>query len=367
MLKKDRVLEFLKEVEVDDLVNNVQIMGNDVYIDMTAHSPAMHEKKKLEAAMKQAFASEFGEEVVLKLKIVSPEPSEVQLNQIKGKEISGIKNIIAIASGKGGVGKSTVAANLAVTLSQMGFKVGLLDADIYGPSVPTMFDTEGAKPISVEENGRHLMKPIENYGVKMLSIGYFSGANQAVVWRGPMAAKALNQMIRDAAWGELDFLLVDLPPGTGDIHLSIIQEVPVTGAVIVSTPQHIALADVKKGIAMFQMESINIPVLGLIENMSYFTPEELPDHKYYIFGKQGAQYLADDLGIAILGEIPLIQSIREAGDVGRPAALQEGTKIAEIYTKTAQNMIERLVERNKNLPPTEAVRITTMAGCSSKK
>lgn len=367
MLKKDRVLEFLKEVEVDDLVNNVQIMGNDVYIDMKAHSPAMHEKKKLEAAMKQAFASEFGEEIILKLKIISPDPSEVQQNQIRGKEIPGIKNIIAVASGKGGVGKSTVVANLAVTLAKMGFKVGLLDADIYGPSVPTMFDTEGAKPISVEQNGRNLMKPIENYGVKMLSIGYFSGANQAVVWRGPMAAKALNQMLRDAAWGELDFLLIDLPPGTGDIHLSIIQEVPVTGAVIVSTPQHIALADVKKGIAMFQMESINIPVLGLIENMAYFTPEELPDHKYYIFGKQGARHMAEDLGISVLGEIPLIQSIREAGDVGRPAALQENSLIADIYTKTTQNMIESLVERNKNLPPTEAVKITTMAGCSPKK
>ena len=367
MLTKAKVQDFLKEIEVDDLVNNLQVMGNDVYIDMTAHSPAMHEKKKLEVAMKQAFASEFGEDIVLKLKIASPEPTEAQQNQIKGKMIPGIQNIIAVASGKGGVGKSTVAANLAVTLAKMGFKVGLLDADIYGPSVPTMLDTEGSKPLSVEVNGRNLMEPIENYGVKMLSIGYFSGANQAVVWRGPMASKALNQMIRDAHWGELDFLLIDLPPGTGDIHLSIIQEVPVTGAVIVSTPQHVALADVRKGIAMFQMESINIPVLGLIENMSYFTPEELPDNKYYIFGKQGAQYLAEDLGIPVLGEIPLIQSIREAGDVGRPAAMQEGSKIEEIYRTTAQNMIESLVERNKNLPPTEAVKITTMAGCSPKK
>lgn len=364
MLKKDRILEFLKEIEVDDLVHNIQVMGDNIYIDMTAHSPAMHEKKKLEAAMKQAFASEFGDHVSLKLKINSPEPSEVQKNQIKGKQIPGIKNIIAIASGKGGVGKSTVSANLAVTLAKMGFKVGLLDADIYGPSIPTMLDTEGHRPTTVEENGKHLMKPIENYGVKMLSIGYFSGANQAVVWRGPMASKALNQMIRDAAWGELDFLLIDLPPGTGDIHLSIIQEVPVTGAVIVSTPQHVALADVKKGIAMFQMESINIPVLGLIENMAYFTPEELPKNKYYIFGKEGAKNLAKDLHIPILGEVPIVQSIREAGDVGRPVALQEDSKIAKIYIETTQNLIESLVERNKNLPPTEAVKITTMAGCS---
>ncbi|WP_392436761.1 Mrp/NBP35 family ATP-binding protein [Cruoricaptor ignavus] len=367
MLTKSRVQEFLKEIEVDDLVNNLQVMGDDVYIDMTAHSPAMHEKKKLEVAMKQAFASEFGEDVVLKLKIISPEPTEVQQNQIKGKQIPGIQNIIAIASGKGGVGKSTVAANLAVTLAQMGFKVGLLDADIYGPSIPTMLDTEGGRPLSVEVNGRKLMQPIENYGVKMLSIGYFSGANQAVVWRGPMASKALHQMIRDADWGELDFLLIDLPPGTGDIHLSIIQEVPVTGAVIVSTPQHVALADVRRGIAMFTMESINIPVLGLIENMAYFSPEELPESKYYIFGRGGAQYLANDLGIPVLGEIPLIQSIREAGDFGRPAALQENSKIAEVYKNTARKMVESLVERNKNLPPTEAVKITNMAGCSPKK
>lgn len=366
MITKEKIQNFLKEIEVDDLVKNFQIMGKDVYIDMVAHSPAMHEKKKLEVAMKQAFTSEFGEEIILKLKITSPEPSENQQNTIKGKEIAGIKNIIAVASGKGGVGKSTVAANLAVTLSKMGFKVGVLDADIYGPSVPTMFDTIDEKPISVEVEGKNLMKPVENYGVKMLSIGYFSGANQAVVWRGPMAAKALNQMLRDAHWGELDFLLIDLPPGTGDIHLSIIQEVPVTGAVIVSTPQHVALADVKKGIAMFQMESIHIPVLGLIENMSYFSPAELPDNKYYIFGKKGAQYLAESLNIPVLGEIPIIQSVREAGDVGRPAAMQEGSKIEQIYTETTKKMIESLVERNKNLPPTEAVKITTMAGCSSK-
>jgi ATP-binding protein involved in chromosome partitioning len=255
---------------------------------------------------------------------------------------------------------------MSVTLAKMGFKVGLLDADIYGPSIPTMFDTERERPISVEINGKNLMKPIENYGVKMLSIGYFSGANTAVVWRGPMASKALNQMIRDADWGKLDFLLIDLPPGTGDIHLSIIQEIPITGAIIVSTPQNIALADVRKGIAMFRMESINIPVLGLIENMAYFTPEELPNNKYYIFGKRGAQDLAESLDIPVLGEIPLIQSIREASDVGRPVSLQENSEIAEIYKKTAQNMIESLIERNENLPPTEAVKITTMAGCSAK-
>lgn len=367
MLNKNTVQDFLKEIEVDDLVRNLQIMGDSIIIDMVAHSPAMHEKKKLEVAMKQAFANAFGEDIDLKLHISSPEPSEIQQNQIKGKQIPGVQNIIAIASGKGGVGKSTVAANMAVTLAQMGFKVGLLDADIYGPSAPTMFDTTDQKPLSVEKEGRHLMKPVENYGVKILSIGYFSGANQAIVWRGPMASKALNQMIRDADWGELDFMLIDLPPGTGDIHLSIIQEVPVTGAVIVSTPQHIALADVKKGIAMFTMESINIPVLGIIENMAYFTPEELPDNKYYIFGKEGAKNLAEDLQVPFLGEVPLVQSVREAGDAGRPAVLQEQNPVKQVYQEIAQNMLQSLMERNTNLPPTEAVKITTMSGCSPKK
>ncbi|MDL1913293.1 MAG: Mrp/NBP35 family ATP-binding protein [Bergeyella sp.] len=367
MIDKKKVQDFLEEIEVQDLVDNLQVMGNDVYLDMRAYSPAMHEKKKMEVAMRQAFASKFGQEVLLKLKVVSPETGSSEKDKIKGKKIKGVKNIIAIASGKGGVGKSTVASNMAITLSKMGFSVGLLDADIYGPSIPTMFDTVEEKPLSVEVEGRSLMEPIESYGIKMLSIGYFSRAGQAVVWRGPMASRALHQMVRDAHWGELDFLLIDLPPGTGDIHLSIVQELPITGAVIVSTPQHIALADVRRGVGMFRMESINVPVLGLIENMAYFTPQELPDHRYYIFGKQGAQYLAEDMGIPVLGEIPLVQSIREAGDVGRPAALQENTAVSAVYISTVQNMLKSLVERNKNLPPTEAVKIITMAGCAPKK
>lgn len=362
MVKKIDILKFLKEIEVDDLVKNVQVMGADLHIDMVSHSPAMHEKRKLEAAMKQAFATKYPD-MNLKLKIENPEPTAYEQNVIKGKQVPGIRNIVAVASGKGGVGKSTVTADIAITLQRMGFKVGILDADIYGPSIPTMFDTEGARPISIDVDGKHMMKPIESYGIKILSIGYFTGANQAVVWRGPMASKALNQMIRDANWGDLDFLMIDLPPGTGDIHLSIIQEVPVTGAVMVSTPQQVALADVKRGIAMFTMESINVPVLGLIENMSYFTPAELPDYKYYIFGEKGAQKLAETLHIPVLGEVPLIQSIRESGDIGRPAALQEGTLISDVFYEITQNMVESLVERNKNLPPTEAVKITTMAGC----
>ena len=365
MLTKEKVQDFLKEIEVDDLVNNLQIMGDDVYIDMTAHSPAMHEKKKLEAAMKQAFASEFGEEIHLKLKIVSPEPSEIQKSQIKGKQIPGISNIIAVSSGKGGVGKSTITANLAVALAKMGFKVGVLDADIYGPSMPIMFDVEQSKPVSVEVNGKSKMQPVQSYGVEILSIGFFTKPDQAVIWRGPMAAKALNQMVFDANWGDIDFMLIDLPPGTGDIHLSIMQSLPITGAVVVSTPQAVALADAKKGVAMFQNDNIKVPVLGIIENMAYFTPEELPNNKYYIFGKEGARNLAEDLDIPFLGEIPLVQSIREAGDYGRPAALQTATTLEKAFEELARNVVQETVNRNDNLPPTEIVKITTMAGCSA--
>jgi len=228
-----------------------------------------------------------------------------------------------------------------------------------------MFDVEMERPLSVTVDGKSKMKPVENYGVKILSIGFFTKPDQAVVWRGPMAAKALNQMIFDAAWGKLDFLLIDLPPGTGDIHLSIMQSLPITGAVVVSTPQNVALADAKKGVAMFQQDSINVPVLGIIENMAYFTPEELPDNKYYIFGKEGAKHLADDLEVPLLGEIPLVQSIREAGDVGRPAAMQTATPLEKAFETITQNVVQQVVDRNENLPETEAIKITTMAGCSA--
>lgn len=358
MERKEEIKNFLKEIEVDDLVRNVQIMGDTVIIDMLSHSPALHEKKRMEAAMHSAFEQKFGKSLQLKLNI-SVEVSEKK--DSRGNAIPGVKNIIAVASGKGGVGKSTVASNLAVALVKMGFKVGLLDADIYGPSVPTMFDVTNEKPLS----NNNKMIPLESYGVKLLSLGFFAGANQAVIWRGAMASKAIHQLLHDANWGELDFLLIDLPPGTGDIHLSIVQEVPVTGTIIVSTPQHIALSDVKKGVAMFQMPEINVPILGLIENMAYFTPKELPDNKYYIFGKKGAKKLAESMELPFLGEIPIVQSIREASDYGRPAVLQEDELVSGIYMSLAKNMISSLVKRNENLPPSEAVRITTMAGCSN--
>ncbi|AWG24985.1 Mrp/NBP35 family ATP-binding protein [Flavobacterium kingsejongi] len=343
-------------------VQNVLTFGDEVVVELTLTTPALHIKKRAEVDVMKAIQDLVYEKAKVKvnIKVETPEKPE-----IKGKSIPGIKNIIAVASGKGGVGKSTVTANLAVTLAKMGFSVGVLDADIYGPSMPIMFDVERERPLSTTIDGKSKMLPVENYGVKLLSIGFFTAPDQAVIWRGPMASKALNQMIFDADWGELDFMLIDLPPGTGDIHLSIVQSLPITGAVVVSTPQNIALADAKKGVAMFMSDSINVPVLGIIENMAYFTPEELPENKYYIFGKEGARNLAEDLDVAFLGEIPLIQSIREAGDYGRPAALQTATALENSFEELARNVVREVVDRNENLPASEAVKITTMAGCAA--
>ncbi|RXJ52142.1 Mrp/NBP35 family ATP-binding protein [Gelidibacter gilvus] len=375
-LHKQDILKALESITVpgegknmveSGAVKNVVTFADEVIVDITISNPTLQAKKKTEVEIMKAIHDQVYEKAKITVNIKVDAPPKASANTIKGKAIPGIQNIIAVASGKGGVGKSTVTANLAVTLAKMGFKVGILDADIYGPSIPIMFDVELEKPIAVNIDGKSKMKPIESYGVKILSIGFFTQPNQAVVWRGPMAAKALNQMIFDAHWGELDFMLIDLPPGTGDIHLSIMQSLPITGAVIVSTPQNVALADAKKGVSMFQQESINVPVLGIIENMAYFTPAELPENKYYIFGKEGARHLAQDLDVPFLGEIPLIQSIREAGDVGRPAALQTATPLEKAFEKLTQNVVEEVVRRNDDLPPTEAIKITTMAGCSAVK
>ncbi|MEG3656546.1 Mrp/NBP35 family ATP-binding protein [Arenibacter palladensis] len=349
-------------------VKNIMVFGDEVVVDITISNPSLQARKKTEVEILKVIHEKVYNKakITVNVKVDAP-AAKPKANEIKGKPIPGIKNIIAVASGKGGVGKSTVTANLAVTLAKMGFKVGLLDADIYGPSMPIMFDVAQEKPLAVNIEGKSKMKPIENYGVKLLSIGFFTQPNQAVIWRGPMAAKALNQMIFDAHWGELDFMLLDLPPGTGDIHLSIMQSLPITGAVVVSTPQEVALADARKGVAMFQQDSINVPVLGIVENMAYFTPEELPNNKYYIFGKEGAKHLSEDLNVPFLGEIPLVQSIREAGDVGRPAALQTATAIETAFEDLTKNVVREVVDRNKSLPPTEAIKITTMAGCSAVK
>jgi ATP-binding protein involved in chromosome partitioning len=347
-------------------VKNVLIFGNEVTVDLLIATPAMHIKKRAEDDIKKLIHEKFSPDAVVKVNIKVETPTQ-NPNEIKGKAIPGISNIIAVASGKGGVGKSTVTANLAVTLAKMGFKVGILDADIYGPSMPIMFDVENEKPISVTVDGKSKMKPVESYEIKILSIGFFTAPSQAVIWRGPMASKALNQMIFDADWGQLDFMLIDLPPGTGDIHLSIMQSLPITGTVVVSTPQAVALADAKKGVSMFLSDSINVPVLGIIENMAYFTPEELPNNKYYIFGKEGAKNLAADLQVPFLGEVPLVQSIREAGDYGRPAALQTASVIERVFEEITRNVVQETINRNESLPPTEAIKITTMAGCSAVK
>ena len=345
-------------------VQNVLTFGEEVVVEISIANPAMQARKKVESEIINCIKLNVSEvaKVKVNVKVVATENPE-----IKGKQLPGVKNIVAISSGKGGVGKSTVTANVAVTLSNMGFKVGVLDADVYGPSIPMMFDVADARPLADTIDGKSKMKPVESYGVMILSIGFFTKPDQAVIWRGPMASKALNQLIFDAAWGELDFLLLDLPPGTGDIHLSIMQSLPITGAVVVSTPQNVALADAIKGVAMFQQDSINVPVLGIVENMAYFTPAELPDNKYYIFGEGGAKNLAKDLKVPFLGELPIVQSVREAGDLGRPAAMQEGTKVVETITEITKNIVAQVVSRNDNLPATEAIKITTMAGCSSVK
>jgi ATP-binding protein involved in chromosome partitioning len=374
-ITKEAVIVSLKTISLpggrgnivdEGVVSNIMIFGDQVDIDLQLQNPSLQARKKLEVTILKALHENVYEKAKIKIntEVIA---SQKSTKQIKGKPIQGIENIIAISSGKGGVGKSTITANLAVTLSKMGCKVGILDADIYGPSIPTMFDIEGARPQSVQVDGESKMEPIENYGVKVLSIGFFTKPDQAVVWRGPMAAKALNQMIFDTAWDSLDFLLIDLPPGTGDIHLSIVQSLPLNGAVVVSTPQNIALADAKKGIAMFQQDSINVPVLGIIENMSYFTPTELPDNKYYIFGKKGAEYLAKDKEVPFLGALPLVQSIREACDFGRPAVLQDRNNLVNLFDEITKKLVSQILIRNQNLPPTKAVEITNLVGCQAVK
>jgi ATP-binding protein involved in chromosome partitioning len=371
--KKDQVKDALKGVRVsgsdvdivqENALKNIICFGEEVHIDLEISNPTMQAKKKVEADILSALKA-VNEQSSLKIKFIVNTPKKEVVPPLRGEQIPGIKNIIAVASGKGGVGKSTVSSNLACSLAKQGFKVGLIDADIFGPSIPIMFDVENEKPFAIDVDRKTMIKPVESYGVKLLSIGFFTDANKAVVWRGPMATKALNQMIHEAHWGELDFLLIDLPPGTSDIHLSLVQSLPVDGAVVVSTPQKIALADAKKGVSMFTMENINVPILGMVENMAYFSPEELPDNRYYIFGMNGVKNLAEDMGIPFLGEIPLVQSIREASDAGRPAVLQNDTPISKSYLKFSEKVVEQANKRKAELDPTQIVRITNMDGCST--
>ena len=372
-LNKEEILELLKQVRIQGKNANVveagvikdvkaksDVFGKKIEIDAVIDSPAVHIRKKLEDDITSALAKDFGDvDTKINVKVIIPESE-------KEKPLKKIKNIIAVASGKGGVGKSTVTANLATSLAQMGFKVAILDTDVYGPSIPLMFGTQGERPRATKVGDKTMIIPVEAHGVKNMSIGYFARPDQAVIWRGSMANSAINQMVFDTDWGELDFMLIDLPPGTGDIQLSVMQTLPVTGAVVVTTPQNVAIVDVKKSIDMFKNPTINVPVLGIVENMSYFTPEECPDNKYYIFGKDGGKYLADDLGVKFLGEIPLVQSVRESGDFGRPAALQENTPTQKAFEDITKNVVTETIKRNETLPPTEKIRISDQAGCSVK-
>jgi ATP-binding protein involved in chromosome partitioning len=363
-ITREKVVEALSNVIEPDLkkdlitlnmVENIEIDGNNVSFTVILTTPAC----PLKAVIQQACVNAIIHFVDEKANVTVNMTARTTSGRVTDEALlPQVKNIIAIASGKGGVGKSTVAANLAICLAAKGAKVGLIDADIYGPSQHIMFGVESERLFVNEREGKTFMIPIEKYGVKVLSIGMLVDPDRAIPWRGPMASKALKQLFSDAEWGELDYMLIDLPPGTGDIHLTLVSAVPVTGAVIVSTPQHVALADAKKGINMFQLETINVPVLGIIENMSYFTPEELPDNKYYIFGREGAKKLAADANIPLLGEIPLVQSIREGGDTGIPIALDLDTAVAKAFAAAADNLIRNVAIRNATHDPSKRVAAT---------
>jgi ATP-binding protein involved in chromosome partitioning len=337
-----------------NMIKNIRIEGENIGFDLVLTTPACPLKNQLKndciTAIEKYVGPDYKTNVNFESKVSTRRKETDQM-------LKGVKNIIAVASGKGGVGKSTVAANLAVALSKTGAKVGLLDADIYGPSMPLMFDLEGAQPVGKEVDGKTRILPIEQYGIKLLSIGFFVKPEQALIWRGVMATNALNQLINDAEWGELDYFVIDLPPGTGDIHLTLVQSLPVTGVVIVTTPQEIALADARKAFNMFAQKDINVPVLGLVENMAWFTPEELPENRYYIFGKDGGIKLARASNVALLGQIPIVQSIREGGDAGKPAALDPESLTGRAFYELAQNTAQQIAIRNASLEPTKIVEI----------
>jgi len=348
LISREEILNVLANIQDPDskqdivsanLLGKIEIDESRIFIQVNSINPALHARKRMEEAVRFRLTNEFGKQFKIECEVKTVSGNERKSRRNVLPEVS---HVVAIASGKGGVGKSTLTANLAVGLVQAGFTVGLIDADIYGPSMPTMFDVIGERPKMIEINGKSLIEPVENHGVKLLSIGFFTDQENAVVWRGPMASKALTQMITEANWGKLDFLLVDLPPGTGDIHLSLLQTLPLDGVVIISTPQEVALADARRGVNMFKVEGLQVPIVGIVENMAWFTPEELPENKYYIFGRDGAKNLANGMGIEFLGAIPLVQSIREAGDVGRPAVLQRGSIIGLAFDELVHNFVQRI-------------------------
>lgn len=336
---------------MDMLEDDIRIDGNSVSFSLIFEKPTDPFMKSILKSAETAIQLKAGGDVKVEIKVKTrqaPRPADPEL-------LPGVKNIIAVASGKGGVGKSTVAANLAVALAGIGYKVGLLDADIFGPSMPKMFKVEDARPVAETIDGRDLIVPVEQYGIKLLSIGFFVDPEQAVLWRGAMASNALKQLIADANWGDLDYFVIDMPPGTSDIHLTLVQTLGITGAVVVSTPQEVALADARKGIDMFKNEKVNVPVLGLVENMAWFTPAELPQNKYYLFGKGGCARLAMDMHVPLLGQIPIVQSICEGGDNGVPVALEPDTIVGQAFRELAQAVAIATDARNHQLPPTAAV------------
>ncbi len=362
-LKKVRYPDGNADIVTLNMVESIKIEGNK--ISFSVFLPAFNSpfKKSIEKACIRAIKDSMDEEVEVDATITS-KITVGRMDKTQEEILPGVKNIIAVASGKGGVGKSTVSTNLAISLAKLGSKVGLIDADVYGPSIPKMFGVETGRPGVERIDGRDRIVPVENYGVKMLSIGFFVKQDDALIWRGAMATNALKQLINDAVWGELDYLVIDLPPGTSDIHLTMVQTIPVTGAVVVSTPQDVALADARKGISMFRQEKINVPVLGLIENMSWFTPPELPDKKYYIFGKEGCKRLSEELNIPFLGQIPIVESIRQNGDAGTPSALEDSIT-GEAFRQLGETVAMRIEERNKTLAPTVKVEINSDASCAT--
>ncbi|MFN5148956.1 MAG: P-loop NTPase [Flavobacteriia bacterium] len=347
-INRENILEVLSSVMEPDLkkdiislnlVEDLLFEEKQINLVVNVSNPALHARKRMQEAVEFNLKRVFGSEITINCTVKG---ISAEARQARRKILPDVKYIVAIASGKGGVGKSTVTANLAGGLTKAGYKVGVVDADIYGPSMPTMFDVVSERPTMIDVEGTSMINPVMSYGIKMLSIGFFTDQDNAVVWRGPMAAKALTQMFTDAYWGEMDFLLIDLPPGTGDIHLSLVQTVPLDGAVIVSTPQEVALADARRGVNMFQMDSINVPVIGIVENMAWFTPAELPENKYFIFGRDGAKNLAAGMDVPFLGHIPLVQSVREAGDAGRPAVFQENTPTAQAFEELVRTFVENV-------------------------
>lgn len=343
-----------KDIVTLNMVKDVVINGNDVAFTVVLTTPACPMKDMIQKACINAVKLLVNKEASVKVNFTA----NTSTNRKDNKQVlAGVKNIIAVVSGKGGVGKSTVAANLALAFAQGGAKVGLMDADIYGPSVPIMFGVRGERPMMRDVNGKGMIVPIEKYGIKLMSIGLLVDEKNAVVWRGPMVSSAIRQFVTDVDWGELDYLVIDMPPGTGDIHLTLMQAVPVTGVVIVTTPQNVALADAKKGIAMFGQAQINVPIIGLVENMAYFTPAELPNNKYYLFGKEGGKRLADEYDLPFLGQIPLVQSIREGGDAGVPAMMGDDIASQKAFWEVAAITVRNISLRNAHITKTKVVEV----------